>query len=182
MYWNKKYDVPIQSLHIGEYTFKYLLNKDFFINYDCADLQSSEIEAEVKIAKKNNFLQLSIYLYGYVFLVCDRCANVFKNNIWDEFSMMVKMVDNPQKYNQEEQDPDVYYIGKNDNHINLANWLYEFAYLSIPLHKICKSIGGEEVNCNAKVLKYLEEMKRRATEGTDNILSQRLQHWKTKHH
>ncbi len=43
---------------------------------------------------------------------CDRCGNPLTMRLWDEFNIVVKMVDEPQKMNEQEEDPDVYYISK----------------------------------------------------------------------
>ena len=34
--------------------------------------------------------------------------------------------------NDQEDDPDVYYISRGESHIDVADWIYEFINLSIP--------------------------------------------------
>jgi len=47
------------------------------------------------------------------------------------------MVDEPDLMNEEEGDPDVFYISRGESHINIENLIYEFINLSIPMHKVC---------------------------------------------
>ena len=68
---------------------------------------------------------------------CDRCGNPLTLQLWDEFKVMVKLVDNPEEMNEQEEDPDVYYINRGESHLHLADWIYEFINLSIPLQKMC---------------------------------------------
>ena len=68
---------------------------------------------------------------------------------------MVKLVDNPEEMNDQEEDPDVYYISRGESHLHLADWIYEFINLSIPLQKMCPpvEVGGSQ--CNEEVLDRL---------------------------
>jgi len=75
---------------------------------------------------------------------------------------VVKMVDEPDVMNEQEEDPDVYYISKGESHLHIADWIYEFINLSIPMQRMCSEdeIGGP--HCNKEVLamlKKLEEQK-----------------------
>jgi uncharacterized metal-binding protein YceD (DUF177 family) len=65
------------------------------------------------------------------------------------------MTDEPEKMNEEEGDPDVFYISRTESHLEVKNWLYEFFLLSIPLQKRCKDeeMGGQY--CNKEVLARL---------------------------
>jgi uncharacterized metal-binding protein YceD (DUF177 family) len=78
--------------------------------------------------------------------------------LWDEFEMLVKMVDNPDEMNTVDEDPDVFYISRTESHIDVAGWIYEFVNLSIPTHPMCdeSEIGGPQ--CNNEVLEMLKKM------------------------
>lgn len=79
--------------------------------------------------------------------------------MWDEFNLVVKLVANPDEMNSREEDPDIYYIHHNETHLHLADWIYEFINLSIPMTRMCatEDIGGP--HCNMEVLKKLEQLK-----------------------
>lgn len=36
---------------------------------------------------------------------CDRCGNSLPMDIWDEFNMLVKLVENPEEMNEQEKIP-----------------------------------------------------------------------------
>ncbi|MEO8711887.1 MAG: DUF177 domain-containing protein [Parafilimonas sp.] len=88
---------------------------------------------------------------------CDRCGNPLTLQLWDEFKVMVKLVDNPDEMNEQEEDPDVYYMSHGESHLHLADWIYEFINLSIPLQKMClpDEFGGTQ--CNKEVLEKLSQ-------------------------
>jgi uncharacterized metal-binding protein YceD (DUF177 family) len=77
--------------------------------------------------------------------------------LWDEFKVMVKLVDNPEEMNEQEEDPDVYYISRGESHLHLADWIFEFINLSIPLQKKCSVNEMGESKCNKEVLAKLSQ-------------------------
>jgi uncharacterized metal-binding protein YceD (DUF177 family) len=78
--------------------------------------------------------------------------------LWDEFNLIVKLVENPDEMNETEEDPDIYYISRTESHLRVADWIYEFITLSIPMQRSCKEeeIGGPQ--CNKEVLEMLKKM------------------------
>src|SRR5260370_37405764 len=75
---------------------------------------------------------------GKIEIGCDRCGNMLALELWDEFNILVKLVEDPDIMNQQEEDPDVYYISKGASHLHLSDWIYEFINLSIPMQRMCK--------------------------------------------
>jgi uncharacterized metal-binding protein YceD (DUF177 family) len=110
---------------------------------------------KLELDKKNGFMLLKFDIDGVVDVACDRCGNPLPLQLWEEFKIMVKLVDNPAEMNDQEEDPDVHYISRGDSHLHLADWIYEFINLSIPLQKMCapNEIGGPR--CNKEVLEKL---------------------------
>jgi uncharacterized metal-binding protein YceD (DUF177 family) len=69
--------------------------------------------------------------------------------------LIVKLVDDADKMNSEEEDPDIFYLDRNDNNLSIANWIYEFISLSVPLQHICKLDEKGKSTCNQKVIDQL---------------------------
>jgi uncharacterized metal-binding protein YceD (DUF177 family) len=79
------------------------------------------------------------------------------------------MVDDPEIMNEREEDPDIYYISKGESHLHLADWIYEFINLTIPMQRMCKEdeIGGPQ--CNKEVLATLKKMEEESRSNTNSI-------------
>jgi uncharacterized metal-binding protein YceD (DUF177 family) len=60
--------------------------------------------------------------------------------------------------NEQEEDPDVYYIARGESHLRVADWIYEFINLSIPIQRMSKpeEMGGPY--CNKEVLDMLNKL------------------------
>ena len=69
---------------------------------------------------------------------------------------VVRVVEEPELMNDQEDDPDVYYISRGESHIDVANWIYEFINLSIPMQRMCgpDEIGGPSCNKEGRFCMY----------------------------
>jgi uncharacterized metal-binding protein YceD (DUF177 family) len=114
-------------------------------------------------------MMLKFDIDGQVEVICDRCGNNLKLHLWDEFSIIVKMVEDHEIMNEREEDPDIYYISKGESHLQIADWIYEFINLTIPMQRRCKEdeIGGSQ--CNKEVLEKLRKMEEATNNSSKSI-------------
>lgn len=154
----REFEIPFVGLKAGVHEFNYDLEADFF-EEKSADIEKVEANVKLLLEKSNGFLLLKFIVGGKANVACDRCGNPVVVDLWDEFSMVVKLTDDAEAMNDSEEDPDVFYIPKTESHIDVKNWLYEFVMLSIPLQRICGNDEKGASLCNQDVIQKLEEMK-----------------------
>src|ERR1700684_3728840 len=154
----REFEIAFVGLKAGIHEFSYKINDKFFEAYSQQDFRRCEAQVKLTLDKKNSFMLLKFEVDGKIEIACDRCGNQLPLNLWDEFNILVKLVEDPEIMNLEEEDPDVYYISRTESHLHLADWIYEFINLSIPVQRMCKEdeIGGP--NCNPEVLEMLKKM------------------------
>ena len=143
----REYEIAFVGLKPGIHVYEYRVDDKFFAPYGKQDFSNCDANIKLSLDKKNGFMQLRFDIDGAVEATCDRCGNPLHLQLWDEFNIIVKMVDEPDTMNEQEDDPDVYYISRGESHLYLSGWIYEFINLSIPLQKICGE--DERVNPNA---------------------------------
>jgi len=165
----REYEIAFVGLKPGEHDYVYQVTDKFFETYQPQEFTNCVATVKLKLDKKVGFMLLKFDVDGRVEVTCDRCGNNLPLQLWDEFNLVVKMVDNPDEMNEKEEDPDIYYISKNESHLNVADWIYEFINLSIPMQKMCKEdeIGGPK--CNKEVLAKLKKMGEKASSDTPGI-------------
>lgn len=173
----REFDIAFVGLKPGIHEFKYDINDKFFLPYQEQDFINCVAHVTLGLEKNNNFLLLKFEIGGTVEIACDRCGNNLPLQLWDEFNIVVKMVDNPDVMNEQDDDPDVYYISKGESHLHIADWIYEFINLSIPMHRMCSidEMGGP--HCNKEVLEMLRKLDA-ANSKTGNALLKGLQNLK----
>ena len=154
----REFEIAFVGLKPGVHEFEYKIDNKFFGSYGEQEFTNCTANIKLFLDKKSGFLQLKFDVDGYAEVVCDRCSNPLTKQLWEEFNIIVKIVDDPETMNLQEEDPDIYYIGRGESHLKIADWIYEFVSLSVPLQKMCSDseIGGPQ--CNKEVLEKLRKM------------------------
>lgn|SRR5690348_910668 len=175
----RRFDIAFVGLKPGTHEFNYLVDEKFFAEYGDTDFSHCNAEVKVFLEKNTSFMRLKFDIAGTVNVVCDRCGNNLPLDLWDEFDMVVKQVENPDEMNDSEEDPDIYYISRTESHLHLADWIYEFVLLSIPMQRMCseQEMGGPQ--CNKEILAMLKKMESGAIEN-NHPLQKGLEQFKKK--
>jgi len=174
----RNYDIAFVGLKPGIHEFEYEIDDKFFVEYQEQDFRNCIARIKLTLDKNNGFMRLKFEVGGKIEVTCDRCGNGLPLDLWDDFNIVVKMVDDPDVMNEQEEDPDIYYISKGESHLHVADWIYEFVTLSIPMQRRCKEeeIGGPQ--CNKEVLEMLKKME--DVNKGNNPLSQGLEQFRNK--
>ena len=88
------------------------------------------------------------------------------------------MAEEPEIMNDQEEDPDVYYIGRGESHIDVANWIYEFINLSIPMQKVCSFELMNGPHCNPAALDVLKKLEPEEKKAEENPIWKGLEKFK----
>ncbi len=165
----REFEIAFVGLKPGIHEFNYSIDDKFFAEYGTQDFSNCTATVKLTLDKNNGFLQLKFDVDGKADVVCDKCSNDLRKILWDEFNIIVKLVDNPEVMNNQEEDPDIYYIARNESHIKIADWIYEFVTLSIPMQRMCSEEEFGGALCNKEVLKKLEQMEKEAASTVSPI-------------
>lgn len=159
----REYEIAFVGLKPGIHEYNYQVNDKFFADFretNPENMGFNNCNASVKLflEKNTSFMMLKFEIGGSVNVNCDRCGNTLPIDLWDEFNLVIKQVENPDEMNQNEEDPDVFYISRTESHIHVADWIYEFVMLSIPMQRMCseEEMGGPQ--CNKEILALLKKM------------------------
>jgi uncharacterized metal-binding protein YceD (DUF177 family) len=154
----REFEIAFVGLKPGVHEFNYRITDKFFQEYQPQDFRHCDANVKLSLDKKNGFILLKFEVGGKIEINCDRCGNMLPLDLWDEFNVLVKLAEDPELMNEQEEDPDVYYIARGESHLSVESWIYEFINLSIPIQRMCKEeeIGGP--NCNLEVLEMLKKM------------------------
>ena len=174
----RAFEIAFVGLKPGIHEFDYEVDDKFFAERGSPDFSNCQANIRLLLDKKSSFMLLKFEIGGKADISCDRCGNPLKMDIWDEFNMLVKLVENPDEMNNQEEDPDVFYISRTESHIDVGNWIYEFVLLSFPIQKMCseEEMGGPQ--CNKEVLEKLKAMEVKLQETNANQLWKGLEQFK----
>lgn len=147
------------GLKPGLHEFSYKIDDRFFEEYQEQDFRHPDATVKLILEKNNGFMLLRFEVGGQAEVTCDRCNSNLPIQLFDEFSVTVKMTDDPELLNEQEDDPDVYYISRGESHIDVKDWIYEFVNLSIPMQKTCEYENMDGPYCNPAARELLNGMK-----------------------
>ena len=169
----REYEIAFVGLKPGPHEFHYTVDDKFFADRGQLDFHNVNAQVKLVLEKNTSFMLLKFAVGGKADVSCDRCGNPLNLNLWDDFEILVKMVDNPDEMNNADDDPDVFYISRTESHLHVADWVYEFVTLSVPTHRMCneKEMGGPQ--CNQEVLAMLAKMN-----GADEAAREENPIWK----
>lgn len=174
----REYEIAFVGLKPGPHEYNYEITDKFFTAFQQQDFRNCQAQIKLVLDKKTGFMLLKFVVGGKLEVTCDRCSNNLPLELWDEFTITVKMVENPEEMNDQEEDPDVYYIGRGDSHLHIANWIYEFINLSIPMQKSCDFEKMDGPYCNPAVRDMLNRLEENPEKPAENPIWKGLEKFK----
>lgn len=156
----REYEIAFVGLKPGVHQFDYEITDSFFEDFQEQDFKNCQAHVKLLLEKNSgSFMILKFEIGGSVEVICDRCNSNLPFQLFDEFVVTVKMVEEPEVMNDQEEDPDVYYISRGESHLDVKGWIYEFINLSIPMQRTCEYENMDGPHCNATARELLNKMR-----------------------
>ncbi len=159
-----QFSIRFPGLKTGIHLFEFEINNTFFESFENSEIKSGKVFVELQFDKKEKMMTLLFSLKGNVALECDRCLDIYEQPINSTSHIILKLG----KFRKEESD-EVEIIPESANEINVAQYIYEFINLALPLKKTHPyNIKGEPL-CNKIILEKLKEhqSEKQQTEDAD---------------
>jgi uncharacterized metal-binding protein YceD (DUF177 family) len=173
----REYEIAFVGLKPGIHEFHFDVDDKFFEEYGVQDFQNLKAQVKLSLEKSSSFMMLRFEIGGKADVTCDRCNNELPMQLFEDFTVTVRITEDPDIMNEQEEDPDVYYISRGESHLDVKNWLYEFVNLSIPMQKTCEYENMDGPYCSPEARDLLNNM--RPDEGNqDNPLWKGLEKFK----
>jgi len=165
----REYEIAFVGLKPGVHQFEYIVDNSFFEDFGAQDFILSEGIVKLQLDKSSSFLMLRFQVGGKAQVNCDRCSNELPLQLFEDFTVTVKMSEDPDTANEQEEDPDVYYISRGESTLDVKTWIYEFISLSIPMQKTCEFESMDGPYCNADARAILERIRVQQNEPQQNL-------------
>lgn len=150
MGWRTTYEVEFKGLKEGLHKFEFEVQDAFFQHFEPEMVDVGQVKVEVDLEKRSSFLKLYFRIGGWVELTCDRCLEKYKQKIKGKYELFVKFGD------QEYEDDEIIWILPEEHRINLAQLMFEYIVLSIPMRHVHPDRNGVS-GCDAEMLETLDK-------------------------
>lgn len=139
--------IQFSGLKPGRYEYEFVLDNAFFETYENDELREGKVDFEVILEKHERMLLFNFSFNGKVKSTCDRCLGELEVPVQGEEKLCVKFSDT-----ETCDDEDVVILPESAYKIDLAQWMYEYVVVSLPMQKV-----HPEGVCDAEMLKYIME-------------------------
>jgi uncharacterized metal-binding protein YceD (DUF177 family) len=156
-----EYVIPYSGLAIGKHEFDWKIEDKFFEARDYSEVKKGELFVDLVLEKRPSFLELSFSINGAVELECDRCTVDFNYQLDFEEKLIVKFVED----GSDDASEEIIILGKNDHELHLADHLYEYIAVRIPIRKVGCELLEDKNLCNQDVLKLIENLSPKENES-----------------
>lgn len=153
----REFEIAYVGLKPGIHDYQFMITDDFFEKFEKPDFWNTQIDVKLSIDKKSLAMLLRFDINGTVDVLCDRCNENLRLTLWDEFELLVNMVDDDAVAKKSAIDAEVAYIGKSESILDVSEWVFEFIMLCMPLQRVHKENEQGESLCNPDVLKFLQQ-------------------------
>jgi len=93
----REYDIAFVGLKPGIHEFTYPISDKFFTVFQEQDFKNCKANVRLLLEKQTGFFLLTFEIGGTLEVTCDRCNGNLPLELWDEFKITVKMVEEPNR-------------------------------------------------------------------------------------
>ena len=158
-----KYAIQFSNLKPGCFNYQFNIEEKFFEQFAESEIKQGNLTVDVHFEKQSQLLILLCEIKGTVILSCDRCL---ENLDWDmdvQFKLFVKFGDT-----KSEETDELICIPESSHEINIAQYLYEYIHLVLPVQRVHGNDENGVSLCNKEILAKLESLKSKEIETTDS--------------
>jgi uncharacterized protein len=149
-----QYTIPFSGLKEGEHLFDFTADQRFFAGFEESEIKKGSVSIRIEMEKRTTYLRLTFMLEGKVELICDRCLEPYFQPIESRNLILVKFSET-----ETDDGDEVIYIHPGAHQIEVANLIYEFIVLSIPIRHVHSDDADGKSLCDPEMLRKLDELK-----------------------
>jgi uncharacterized metal-binding protein YceD (DUF177 family) len=129
--------------------FEWTIGGNFFAGYEMSEIGDAKIGVHLTLVKHVRFLELHFVLNGWAEANCDRCLDPVRLDVASEARMLVTLGDHG---GENGEGDDVIVLPSNEERLDVAQHLYEYAHLSLPARRV-----HPDGVCNADMIRSLKQ-------------------------
>lgn len=146
-----QYSIPLTGLKEGSHSYEFEIESDFFTFFEGSEIGRGELVAVATLVKRSSHMELDLGIEGFVEVACDRCLEPYMQRVETRAKLLVKYGEE-----WEEIDDEVLIIPHNESQLDLAQLIYEFAHLGLPMQRLHPDDEEGYSGCDPDMLDRIE--------------------------
>jgi uncharacterized metal-binding protein YceD (DUF177 family) len=152
--WKSKYNIEFKGLKEGLHEFEFEVKNSFFEHFEESLVEKGDVKALIILERRSSFLNLHFKITGILELTCDRCLEPYEQKIGLETDIFVKF-----GHETEDNSDNVLWLLPEEHQLNVAQLIYEYTVLSIPMRHVHPKNDNGVRACNKEMIEKLKELK-----------------------
>ncbi len=146
------YNIAFKGLSQGKHVFEYEVDDKFFAEFNGGVVDEGKVNVRVTLEKQSSLMILWFDVEGTVHVQCDRCLEMYDQAIKGLERIFVKFGE--KEYTEGD---DVIWVSVNDYQLNLAQLIYEFICLAVPIKRVHPDDKDGNSTCDPEMIEKLEK-------------------------
>lgn len=159
----KQFIIQFSGLSLGKHEYDFEINDAFFESIESPEIHQGGLKVHMTLNKQINMLVLEFNIKGHVNVTCDRCADDFNMPVVSQNKLIIKFAETAY-----EETDEIIFIEETSHEIDVAQYIYEFINLALPIQKVHLQNEQGEDQCDPEVIKKLEEILSRKKNEDDS--------------
>jgi uncharacterized metal-binding protein YceD (DUF177 family) len=137
----KEFDIDLVGLANKQHDYQYVVDDAFFALFENSLVQVGKCEVSIALNKTETMLMCDFNIRGSIQLTCDRSLELFDYSIKSMEQIIFKYGDEAKELSDE-----VVIIPRELATLNLAQYIYEFIGLCVPIKKLHPKFVEEDLS------------------------------------
>ena len=159
----RDYEIGIAKLANKKHSYEFEMDDSFFSLFEQEIILGGKLLAKVELDKTESLLTLHFDIKGTVRLTCDRSLEEFDQPVDIEETLLIKFGEE-----NAELDEDLWQITPETQTLNVAQHLYDYIGLSLPMKKLHPRFVEEQDEDDERDILIYSSRTAGDTEGDDN--------------
>ena len=146
------YNIAFKGLSQGKHIFEYEVDEKFFREFEGGLVDKGNVKVLLTLEKQSSLMIFNFDLKGTVHVQCDRCLEMYDQTIKSKERIFVK-------FGEKEfaEGDDVIWVSTNDYQLNVAQLVYEYIGLAIPIKRVHPDDKDGNSTCDPEMIGKLEK-------------------------
>jgi uncharacterized protein len=136
-----KYTIDIFRLNNKVHEYDFEVGDEFFEHFEGSYISKGDLKVQVVLDKSDTMLTASFIINGTVELTCDRSLEKFDEPVNIKDRVIFKFGDEDREISDE-----IFMISRNTQRLALAQHIYDFILLSLPMKKLHPRLRDEDAS------------------------------------
>jgi len=135
----QEYNIDIFKLSNSSHRYEFVFDDSFFSLFEGSLVSEGSGKIDLVLLKSDSYIELKFEIAGRIELICDRSLAPFGFDIAIKNKLLIKFGDN-----WEELSDEILMMPRNEQTINVAQYVYEFIGVAIPMKKLHPKFNNED--------------------------------------